>query len=378
MSAAETRPPRRVLFVLRGKLGDTVVSFATVRAYADAHTGDQVTLLVRGNYAFLFEREAGIRVLGFSSRLAMFAKLALLRYSEPPFDALLVLLGAGPPIARLGRLVRARRKIFLDGRFKDVYPEWPDTPRDHRHFEPAWLVARAYEPGLAAPQYSRIPSLATRRRPAKVIGIAPVSDETRRSMTPRLVQALAAALLERHAGHAVHVLINPADADAKPLLEAALPPGARLRSFRSLDGLVDELCVLEHLHSTDTGLYHLAAAMGVPLTTYFGPTQPWKMGFPAQPDLARVRIAALGGEHCEEKGCRRPVCLEIPVAAHIGAPIDSRIDGTPPGCLLRRHARPDLEQVKVESAAPAVQDGASAVQDGASAVQDGASAVPVH
>ena len=40
------------------------------------------------------------------------------------------------------------------------------------------------------------------------------------------------------------------------------------------------LRVLEHLHSTDTGIYHLAAAMGVPLTTYFGPTQPWKNGFP--------------------------------------------------------------------------------------------------
>jgi len=371
VNPAAPKPRRRVLFVLRGKMGDTVVSFATVRAYADAHTGDHVTLLVRSNYAPLFEGEAGIRVIGFSSRLAMFAKLALVRWLEPPFDALLVLLGAGAPIARLGKLVRARRKIFLDGRFKDIYPEWPDIPHGHRHFEPAWLVARTYEPALAAPLWSRIPSLAARRRPAKAIGIAPVSDEPRRTMSPRVVHALAAALLERHAGHAVHVLVNPADEDAKPLLEAALPPGARLRSFRSLDELVNELCALEHLHSTDTGLYHLAAAMGVPLTTYFGPTQPWKNGFPAQPDLTRVRIAALGGEHCEEKGCRRPVCLEIPVAARIGAAIDSRIDDTPPGCLLRRHARPDIERVKVESAPPAVQDGASAVQDSASAV-------PVH
>ena len=35
---------RRVLFVLRGKLGETVVAFATVRAYADAYPGDEVTL----------------------------------------------------------------------------------------------------------------------------------------------------------------------------------------------------------------------------------------------------------------------------------------------------------------------------------------------
>ena len=134
---------RRVLFVLRGKLGETVVAFATVRAFADAYPGDDVTLLVRANYAPLFEREAGMRVIGFSSRIAMFAKLLRLRWFEAPFDALLVLLGAGPPIERLGRMVRARRKIFLDGRFKDVYTEWPQVPGDHRHFEPAWLVARS-------------------------------------------------------------------------------------------------------------------------------------------------------------------------------------------------------------------------------------------
>ena len=354
MSRARQDRRRRVLFVLRGKLGDTIVAFATVRAYADAYPGDAVTVLVRGNYAPLFEREAGVRVIGFSSRLAMFAKLALIRGFEPPFDALLVLLGAGPPIARLGRLVRARRKIFLDGRFRDVYPEWPETPEKHLHFEPAWLVARKYAPELAAPQWSCIPSLAARRRPAMVIGIAPISDEPRRTMGPGVVHMLAAALAERHAGHAIHVLVNPADEEAKPLLDAGLPSGARFRNFRTLQELVAEFCMLEHLHSTDTGLYHLAAAMGVPVTTYFGPTQPWKNGFPAQPGLTRVRIGALGGEHCEEKGCRRPACLEIAVAACSGARIESGVDATPQGCLLRRHARQDIEQVKVDPAPPAV------------------------
>lgn len=354
MSRAQQVGRRRVLFVLRGKLGDTIVAFATVRAYADAYPGDDVTVLVRGNYAPLFEREAGVRVIGFSSRLAMFAKLAVIRGFEPPFDALLVLLGAGPPIARLGKLVRARRKIFLDGRFKDVYPEWPETPEEHLQFERAWQVARKYAPGLAAPQWSSIPSLAARRRPAKAIGIAPISDEPRRTMGPRVVHMLVAALAERHAGHAIHVLVNRADEETKSLLDAGLPSGARFRNFRTLDELVDELCVLKHLHSTDTGLYHLAAAMGVPLTTYFGPTQPWRNGFPAQPDLTRVRIAALGGEHCEEKGCRRPVCLEIAVAARIGAQIESDVDATPQGCLLRRHARQDIEQVKVDPSPPAV------------------------
>ena len=124
-----------------------------------------------------------------------------------------------------------------------------------------------------------------------------------------------------------------------------------MRNIPTLEAIVEELSVLNHLYSTDTGIYHLAAAMGVPLTTYFGPTQPWKIGFPAQPGLKRIRLAALEGEHCEEKGCRRPVCLEKSVALHVGASIDTSIDGTPQGCLLRRHAADTLQMVAVLTAA---------------------------
>jgi ADP-heptose:LPS heptosyltransferase len=356
VSPAASKLRRRVLFVLRGKLGDTVTAYATVRAYADAFPDDDVTLLVRANYAPLFRHEAGIRVADFSSRVVMFAKLAKMRWLEAPFDALLVLLGSGAPILRLGRMVRARRKIFHDGRFREVYTEWPETPRLHMQFEPAWRVARLYEPGLAPPQSSRIPSLVARRRPGRVIGIAPISDEPRRTMSPRIVHDLVSALARRHAGYAIHVLVNADDEEAKPLLEAGIPAQARLCNFPTLETLVDELSILEHLHSTDTGLFHLAAAMGVPLTTYYGPTQPWKNGFPAQPDLTRIRLAALGGEHCEEKGCRRPVCLENAVALHIGAATHPGVEGTPQGCLLRRHAAGELERVAALTAAakPAV------------------------
>jgi len=351
VSEAGSKPRKRVLFVLRGKLGDTVASFAAVRAYADAYPADDVTLLVRANYAPLFRRERGIRVADFSSRAVMFGKLAMMRLLEPPFDALLVLLGYGPPILRLGRMVRAARKVYLDGRFSEVYPEWPEIPSAHVHSEPAWRVARVYAPELAPPRISRIPSLAARRAPSRVIGIAPVSDEPRRTMSPPVVHALISALARRHPGYAIHVLVNADDSDAKPLLAAGLPGAAKFRNFATLDALVAELGALEHLHSTDTGVYHLATAMGVPLTTYYGPTQPWKNGFPAQPHLTRVRLAALGGEHCEEKGCRRPVCLEIPVAVfNESRPIEYAVAETPSGCLLRRHDGKDLEQVKVDSA----------------------------
>jgi ADP-heptose:LPS heptosyltransferase len=342
---------RRVLFVIRGKLGDTISAYATVRAYAEAHPADSITLLVRANYAPLFARETGLRLVGFSSRLAMFAKLLWLRWTEPPFDALLVLLGFGPPIRRLGVMVRAARKIYLDGRFADVYPEWPELPPEHVQSEPAWRIVRLFARELPQPQLSRIAGLAALRRPARVIGIAPVSDEPRRSMGTAVLHELIANLARAHPGHAIHVLINRSDADARPLLAAGLPAGAQFREFPTLEQLFEELAVLEQLHSTDTGLYHLAAAMGVPLTTYFGPTQPERNGFPAQPALERVRSAALTGRHCEEKGCLRPVCLEIAVARHQGAePPAFDVNERPPGCLLRGHSRDALLQLKVDRA----------------------------
>lgn len=342
---------RRVLFVIRGKLGDTISAYATVRAYAEAHPEDEITLLVRANYAPLFARESGLRLIGFSSRIAMFAKLAWLRWTEPPFDALLVLLGFGPPIRRLGGMVRAARKIYLDARFADVYPEWPELAPDHVQSEPAWRIARLFAPDLPQPKISRIPSLAALRRPARVIGIAPVSDEPRRSMGAPVLRMLIANIALAHPEHAIHVLINRSDADARPLIAAGLPAGAQFREFPTLEQLLAELAVLEHLYSTDTGLYHLAAAMGIPLTTYFGPTQPERNGFPAQPALVRVRSAALTGQHCEEKGCLRPVCLEIAVARHQGTePPAFDVNERPPGCLLRSHARAALLELKVDRA----------------------------
>lgn len=339
---------RRILFILRGKLGDTLLAFATVRAWAERFPADEVTLLVRSRYAMLFAREAGIRVLGFGSRLAMFARLLRMRFFEPPFDAAAVLLGYGAPIERLGRLVRAARKLYLDGRFAAVFTEWPQVPPEHVQPEPPWRVAALLAPELPMPRSLRIESLAARRKPERAIGIAPVSDEARRTMSPAAVHELVAALKARHPGYALHVLVNREDRDAQPLLATGLPGGARFWHFPTLEDLVAELARLAHLYSTDTGLCHLAAAMGVPTTVFFGPTQPWKVGMPAQPAFARLRLAALGGEHCEEKACRAAVCLEQAVRLYAGVDRAAAIEPTPAGCLLRRHAPQELTSLEFD------------------------------
>ena len=310
--------PRRVLFVIRGKLGDTLVAYATVRRYADAFPADEVTLLTRAGYAALLAGEVRVRVMGFSSRIDMLMLLLGLRF-EPAFDALLVLWGFGTPIKWIGQLVRARRKVYLDGRYPQIYPEHADLLPHRLQSEPMWRVAQIFEPSMLPPERLQVPSLAVRRvRDPAAIGVAPLADEPRRIMSPQALAALLRAIAHRHPGAPVRVFVNPSDRGASDLLAAGLPAGAQFSYFPQLDDLVRGFSSLAHVYCTDTGLYHLAAAMGIPATVFFGPTQPWRNMMPAQLAARGVRLAVLGGKHCDEKACENPLCLDAAVRAFGG------------------------------------------------------------
>ena len=327
--------PRRVLFVIRGKLGDTVVAYATVRRYADLFPADKVTLLTRSNYAGLLSREKGVRVIGFSSRLEMIWRL--LRFlTEPKFDALLVIWGFGTPIKWLGRLVRARRKIYLDDRYPRIYPEYSNLSPHRLQSEPMWRVAQIFEPALSPPVRLYIPSLAEKRRPgAMAIGIVPVADEPRRIMSPAMLTVLLRVAARRHPAAPIRVFVNHRDRGAQELLDVGLPAGVEFTFFPNLDDLILAFLELTHIYCTDTGLYALGAAMDIPATVFYGPTQPWRNVMPGQPGVRSVRLAVLGGEHCEEKECEVPVCLDGAIRAFGREDPISAIIGPPAGCPLR-------------------------------------------
>ncbi len=339
--------PRRVLFVIRGKLGDTLVAYATVRRYADAYPEDDVTLLTRAGYAALLEREPGVRVIGFSNRLGMLAQLLRLRL-EPKFDVLLVLWGFGKPIEWIGRFVRARRKVYLDARYPDVFPEFADLSPHRLQSEPMWRVARIFEPRLLQPDRLATPSLAGLRRADSVaIGVAPLADEPRRILSPPMLAALLESIAKRHPGAPVLVFINPTDRGAQELLAAGLPVGAEFYFFPQLSDLVQGLSGLARIYCTDTGLYHLAVSMGVPATVFYGPTQPWRNMMPGQPNARSVRLTVLGGEHCEEKACESPLCIDAAIRCFADASPLTDLAGTPTGCPLRAHPIAALAEISV-------------------------------
>ena len=291
--------PRRILFAIRSKLGDTLISYACVRAYVDAHPDDDITLLTRTAYSRLLRDETGLRVIGFDSRIGMFLKLAWLRLTEPAFDILAVLWGSGAPIRRIGQWVNARRKIAWTKRFAPELFEEGRLTADHWLVDPASSVLRMFEPGFQAPRRLLIPSLAAAYGAGTphAVGVVPVADERRRNFDATTLANLLVDIRRQHPQAPIRIFVNPGNDGAQSLVSQGFPTGVELRSFTRLDDLLVEYRGLVAWYGTDTGLYHLAVSMGIPATVFFGPTQPHKIVMPAQPDACWVRLAGLADTH---------------------------------------------------------------------------------
>lgn len=347
-------PARRVLFMIRTKLGDTLTTYAGVRAFADANPDWQTTLLVRKDYAPLLQDEPGIRVIPFGGRADMAVRLLWERASRPSYDVVAVAWGQGPPVRWLARLVPARRRIHFQPRHADLYPESPAMPADPDLFDPGWQVARMVARDFPKPRVLRIPSLSRRyemrSRKGEAIGIVPFADELRKNFDARSLELLLQRLRSRHPQARLIVFFNPRDRGAGVMREVTPPAGAEMYPFGDVTDLVEGYMGLTAWAGTDTGLYHLAVAMGIPATVFFGPTQPWKIVMPAQPRTTWIRAAVLGDAHCEVKSCTRPHCLHGAIAAFYGASGSSVLGETPQDCPMR--AYPEEVPVRIRRGEP--------------------------
>jgi hypothetical protein len=341
-------PAQRVLFVIRGKLGDSLVLYAMVRAYVLARPRDQVSLLIRRDYALLLERESGLRVIPFNSRVEMMARLLWLRFTEPGFDVLATLWGFGNPVLRIAQLVRAKRKIYLDGRYPNWYPEWPATTFYPTLVDPAWLVTSVFAPGIAKPLKLEVPGLAALRHSAPragAIGVIPAANEDRRTFDPETLNSLLGSVAARHSGRQIWLILNPGDRGADMFLSMPLPANVEIRRFTTLASMLDIVVELGAYYGTDTGVYHLATAMGIPATVFFGPTEPRKIVLPEQPGASWLRLKVLDDAHCEVKDCQRPLCVYQCVASFAGAMSSTPLEATPTACPLRAFDVADLPAV---------------------------------
>jgi len=140
-------------------------------------------------------------------------------------------------------------------------------------------------------------------------------------------------------------LANPRDEGAGALSGMSWPKAVVWRPFRNLRALLTEYLQTSAWYGTDTGLYHVAVALGLPATVFFGPTQPWRVVAREQPNVKVVRLVGLGQAHCDVISCRNAACLHHAVAIWAGnsAPIDS--SGTPANCPLRNLESESLERI---------------------------------
>lgn len=329
--------PEKILFLIRGKLGDSLVCLGVLKEYAARHPDQEITALVRRNYAEIVAGESGFHIVPYKNRLQAILYLLARRLIRGRFDVFAVLVGYGDIVPKLARLSGARRRIYLDGRFAGVLPEYPAALSMERQVDPPWQVASILDPALPKPEALRMETLRARRRGkdgGKAIGIAPLSDEKRRDMDAPTLEALLAHLAVRHPDSPLYVFLNPGE---EAIVSPSAPSSTRVRTFPSLPRLVDDYADLSEWCGTDTGLYHLAAAAGIRCTVFFGPTQPKKNVMPRQ-DTRGIRLDVLGQVHCDIKSCRFAACLHQAIINHCGVPKVVGLEPTPPECPLRRFA----------------------------------------
>jgi ADP-heptose:LPS heptosyltransferase len=341
--------PRNVVFLIRGKLGDSLVFQAVVREYALRHPGERITLLMRADYAALLAGERGFGVVGFGSRMALAAAVLRLRLGcalrGGRIDVFAVLWGFGDAVTMAGRLSGAARRLYIDGRMPALFPEFPPAQDADTLEGPAWLVARLLDDGLPRPASALLPQLAAMRRPGgNAVAVVPLANESRKNMDRACLDALLAEVRRRHPGAAIRLFVNPGDSGA-PAVSRDLPAGVELVSFRNVTQLVGLYRDVVAWYGTDTGTYHVAAAMGIPATVFFGPTQPLKIMLPAQPAARSVRLSVLGNDHCEVKDCADPACLQQAVSAWSGKALATPLARAPASCPLRAHDAARLADV---------------------------------
>ena len=258
----------RILFVTATRIGDAVLSTAVLRHLLDRHPGAALTIAAGPAAAPLFEAVPGLeRILVLDKRRYGLHWLALYRQVAARHWGLVVdLRGSG-----LAYLLWAReRRIMAKG-----------DPAEHRVQQLARLFA------LDPPPAPRL-WLAPRHRQAAaelvppgglVLAIGPAANWRGKQWRAERFAALAQRLVAASGplpGARVAVLAGAHErAQAAPVL-AALPEGQCLDLIGRTDLLTAaaalERCAL--FIGNDTGVMHIAAAMGIPTLGLFGPSRP--------------------------------------------------------------------------------------------------------
>jgi ADP-heptose:LPS heptosyltransferase len=226
-------------------------------------------------------------------------------------DVAVNLHGRGPQSHALLRAARPRRLIAFG---RPPGPVW--RPREHevrrwcRLLTESGIAADAGDLRIAAPAVA--PPEITRGATIIHPGAA---DEARRWPPERWA---AVARAERAAGRRVVVTGDAAERGLAIAVAraAGVPDDAALAGHTSLLDLAAAVAAAARVASGDTGIAHLATALGTPSVTLFGPTPPAEWGPPADPGHAVLWAGRRGDPHADAAD---PGLLEIAVGDVVAA-----------------------------------------------------------
>jgi ADP-heptose:LPS heptosyltransferase len=213
-------------------------------------------------------------------------------------DVTVNLHGGGPQSHRLVRAARARRTLWF---------EHPDVPqsrgapawREDEHEVARWCRLLEEEGVAAAPDELDLP--------------APPGPAAAAAATVVHPSAASAARAEAEAGRCV--VVTGSRGERPMALElaarAGLGPGGVLAGSTDLAGLARVVAAAARVVCGDSGVAHLATALGTPSVILFGPTSPARWGPPPERPHHRVLWAGRTGDPHGERP--DPGLLEISV-----------------------------------------------------------------
>lgn len=331
-------PPRSILVIQLGDIGDVVLATATLRALKDRLPDARIHALVRKgcgallaadpNLDGIFESRRGGGKLSDAAR----ENLALLRSLRAERFDLVIDLRTGDRSAILALLSRGTEKVAYagDGAFwrRFVYTRLFDRleaapPPAHPGADQSLRILRAigFDVGNFPPQLYvsdqtdasavEILSAAGITPGTRFVTINPFSRWKYKEWRYDRWAEVIARLGERHGVPSVLIGSAEESGEAAGILRKA---GGEGRSITGKTSLGELAAVLRRstLHmGVDSAAPHMASALGTPTLTIFGPSD-WRAWI-LPDDLHRVVVPDLPCVHCNMEGCDRKgrsVCLE--------------------------------------------------------------------
>ena len=279
-------PAKKVLFVTSNRIGDCVISSGVIREIARQVPGAEITVACGRPPAPFFRSAPGVeRVIVLDKKKAAGHWLDLWTQVAGARWALVIDIRG----SALAWLLRADRRIVYSRRWETGLPKVEMVTRLMGADQP--LEPEIFLDDRARAEAAAVIDPALQTRPGPILALAPIAHQPGKSWPADRWGELVGRLMAepRFAGWRFMPVGGPGDhPPAAPALAVA---GERAIDFVGKGDILASAAAIDRATlfvGNDSGLMHVAAALGKPTLGLFGPTEWWLYG----PRGPRTAIAA--------------------------------------------------------------------------------------